>query len=285
MTGNRGSGFGIRDHGMFSTPGDIVFKKLRIAVLLYILVFVTVGQLLDRWRARDWDRSLWVNVYPVNAAGSESTAKFIDSLPPDAYATVERYFDAQAEAYALPLEQPFRFLVAPQLDRQPPPIPDKPGMLSVIVWSLKMRWFVTRLGFSSDLPRPDITLFAIYHDADSEVILDRSTALQKGMIAVANLFGSSAARGTNQMIIAHELLHTLGATDKYDLSSGLPAFPIGYADPNQVPLYPQTRAEIMAGRVPVRDGEAHIAASLGQVTIGHATAFEIGWSKSLETID
>ena len=83
MTRNHGYGFAIREHALSSTSGDAVFKKLRIAVLLYILVFVAVGQLLDRWRARDWDRSLWVNVYPVNAAGSESTAKFIDSLAPN----------------------------------------------------------------------------------------------------------------------------------------------------------------------------------------------------------
>lgn len=285
MTGNRGSGIWIREHACSSTSGDAVFKKLRIAVLLYILVFVAVGQLLDRSRARDWDRSLWVNVYPVNANGSESTASFIDSLPPDAYATVESYFEGQAETYGLALEQPFRLRVAPRLDQHLPAIPDNPGMLSVIGWSLKMRWFVTRLGFSSDLPRPDITLFAIYHDADSNVTLDRSTALQKGMIAVANLFGSNASRGTNQMIIAHELLHTLGATDKYDLSSGLPAYPIGYADPGQLPLYPQTRAEIMAGRIPVRDGEAHIPPSLSRVMIGRKTAFEIGWSASDSSVD
>ena len=97
MTGNHGRVGAIEEHGISLTSGDAVLKKLRIAVLLYILVFVAAGQLLDRWRARDWDRPLWVNVYPVNANGSESTARFIDSLPPDAYATVERYFDGQAE--------------------------------------------------------------------------------------------------------------------------------------------------------------------------------------------
>jgi hypothetical protein len=262
-----------------------VFKKLRIAVLLYVLIFVATGQLLERWRARDWDNSLWINLYPVNGSGSESIDGFIDSLDADAFESVESFFDKQAKKYGLGLERPFRIRIAPPLDRDLPAVPQGAGMLSVVVWSLKMRWLVTRLNFSSDLPDPDITLFAIYHDADSEVVLDRSTALQKGMIAVANLFGSQAARGTNQMIIAHELLHTLGATDKYDLVTGLPAYPAGFADPGQVPLYPQSRAELMAGRIPASERAAEIAPSLGHVAIGPATALEIGWTESLASVD
>ena len=45
--------------------------------------------------------------------------------------------------------------------------------------------------------------------------------------------------GGNDMVIAHELLHTLGATDKYDPVNNAPRFPDGYGDPQQMPLYPQ----------------------------------------------
>jgi len=34
-------------------------------------------------------------------------------------------------------------------------------------------------------------------------------------------------------VIAHELLYTLNATDKYDLNTGLPIFPNGYAEPER----------------------------------------------------
>jgi hypothetical protein len=285
VTRNRGTGLTIREHADSPAAGSSVFKKLRIAFLLYILVFVAVGQLLDTWRSRDWDNSLWINLYAVNASGSESVARYIDSLQPDAFETVERFFDAQADGFGLALERPFRIRVARPLDRDLPALPQDAGMFSVIVWSLRMRWFVMRLDFSGDLPSPDITLFAIYHDADSDVTLDRSTALRKGMIAVANLFGSPAAHSTNQMIIAHELLHTLGASDKYDPATGLPVFPRGFADPDQEPLYPQARAELMAGRVPMSKHAAEIPPSLGQVVIGPETAFEIGWSSSLESVD
>ena len=50
------------------------------------------------------------------------------------------------------------------------------------------------------------------------------------------------------MVIAHEILHTLGASDKYDLATLAPLYPGGYAEPERDPLYPQSFAEIMAGR-------------------------------------
>ena len=43
-----------------------------------------------------------------------------------------------------------------------------------------------------------------------------STGLQKGMLGVVNAFASADQEGSNAVVIAHELLHTFGATDKYD---------------------------------------------------------------------
>ena len=72
--------------------------------------------------------------------------------------------------------------------------------------------------------------------------------MQKGLIGVVHAFAQRQMAGTNNIVITHELLHTLGATDKYEPGSGAPLFPIGFADPSQKPLYPQEAAEIMAGR-------------------------------------
>jgi len=141
-----------------------------------------------------------------------------------------------------------------------------------------MRWYVTRLHWSSDSPTPDVTLLAIYHDSEDGVALDRSTALRKGLIAMANLYAEPRAQGSNRMVIAHELLHTLGATDKYDLATGLPLYPQGYADPARSPRYPQAQAELMAGRIPLAADKAVQSRSLREVTIGPVTALEIGWT-------
>ena len=48
--------------------------------------------------------------------------------------------------------------------------------------------------------------------------------------------------GANDMIIAHELLHTVGASDKYDLASGAPLYPDRLRRPaTSSRSYPQER--------------------------------------------
>ena len=150
-------------------------------------------------------------------------------------------------------------------------------MLGTIWWSLEMRWLALKLGWQSGGPKPDIVAFAIYHDSAASAVLDRSTALRKGLIAVTNLFASRDARGSNQVVLAHELLHTLGATDKYARESNLPQFPDGFADPSVTPPLPQKKAELMAGRIPLDERHAATPESLRTVVVGRLTAEEIGW--------
>ena len=91
----------------------------------------------------------------------------------------------------------------------------------------------------------------------------------------ANAYASRRHAGANNVIIAHEFLHTLGATDKYDPGTGMPAYPLGYADPSREPRYPQTHAEIMGGRIPLAEDDAVIPKSLRYAVIGPQTATEI----------
>ena len=262
-----------------------MFKRFRIAILLYILLFVALGELLTKLRATDWNDTLWVVIYVVNGSGSDATEAYIDSLEADAFVAVERFFAEAAKKHGLAIERPFGIRVAGPLEATLPRVPDNPGTLDAIAFSLRMRWFATRLHWSIDGPAPDITVFAVYHDAAAGVALDRSTALRKGMLAVANLFASRPARGSNELVVAHELLHTLGATDKYDLTTGLPIYPLGFADPDRKPLYPQSSAELMAGRIPVDAHASRVPDSLRNVVIGRATAIEIGWADAGGTTD
>ena len=60
----------------------------------------------------------------------------------------------------------------------------------------------------------------------------------------------------------------------------MPRFPDGYADPDQRPATPQSRAEIMAGRIPLTPERADVPVSLRYVIVGPATAAEIGWLRT-----
>jgi hypothetical protein len=126
---------------------------------------------------------------------------------------------------------------------------------------------------------PDVRLFVIYYDPKRNDTLEHSLGLEKGRIGVVNAFASSTLAGSNNVVIAHELLHTLGATDKYDARTAQPRFPDGYARPDAKPRYPQRFAEIMGGRIPISASESAIAPSLNATVVGEATAREINWLK------
>jgi hypothetical protein len=102
--------------------------------------------------------------------------------------------------------------------------------------------------------------------------------MQKGLIGVVHAFALRPMAGSNSIVITHELLHTLGATDKYDPGTGAPLFPIGFADPDRKPLYPQDEAEIMAGRRAVSAQDVEMPEALRDVVVGPATALEIRWT-------
>ena len=109
--------------------------------------------------------------------------------------------------------------------------------------------------------------------------LENSVGLQKGMVGIVNGYASRRHRGTNNVIIAHEFLHTLGATDKYSAYDGQPIGPDGLGEPDRNPLYPQRVAEIMGGRIAVAEDDAIIPKSLKYAVIGGLTASEINLSE------
>jgi hypothetical protein len=257
-----------------------MFRKLRIAFLLYVLLFVAAGTYFARVRSTDWDDSLWVDVYAYTADASAAADAYVDALDDDQLGPIETFFSEQAASYGVALDRPFRLRLAGRLPQPPPEPPQSGSWLGVAVWSLKARWFAFRLNWENDGPTPDIVLFAAYHETSGNPRLDSSTALRKGLIAFANLYAARDMRGSNHVIVAHELLHTVGAMDKYDPTTNEPLYPHGIAEPDREPLLPQRKAEIMGGRIPLGPAELVIPKSLDQVVVGTTTAAEIGWPVS-----
>lgn len=254
-----------------------MFRTLRIALLLLVLVFVAANTWLDRVYSRDWDAPLYVALHPLNADGSNVTDTLMRAPDPQVLARLDTFFAEQAEQYALPLDRPLRFVWAPAMNQLPPLVPEGAGLLGIMGWSLKLRWYAWHAPDANG-PTATIRMFLLYHDPASQSVLPHSTGLEKGMVGIAHLFASSDMQRANDVIIAHEVLHTLGATDKYDPDTNLPRFPDGYADAEQSPLYPQRKAELMAGRIAISDQQAEQAGSLRDVVIGAMTAREIGWT-------
>ena len=144
-----------------------------------------------------------------------------------------------------------------------------------MLWSLKMRWWASDIADDQDRIKPDARIFVRYHTPHSDIELENSVGLQKGMVGIVNGYANRQYRGTNNVIIAHEFLHTLGATDKYSRGDGQPIDPDGLAEPDRTPLYPQRYAEIMGGRIALAEDDSVIPKSLKYAVIGPRTASEI----------
>jgi len=253
--------------------------NLRLALLLGVLLFVAVGAWLDRRRSRDWDTPLRVTVYLLTASDDEESRSYIAGIDNESFAQVENFLAEQADAYGLPLAEPMHVRVSRAAKRLPPDPGADPGVVSVVLWSLKLRWWAWRVAAADPLPPPDIQVFAIYYPGVSGQPLPDSLGLSKGLVVVARLFASGGAEDSNQVVVLHEVLHTLGATDKYDPRNGLPRVPDGLGDPAQDPRYPQTQGEIMAGRIATSASSAELPESLADMVVGPTTAREIGWTR------
>lgn len=251
-------------------------RVIRIALLLFVLATVAQWAWIERQRVTDWAHPLRVVVYPIDADGTEQSSAYLAGLDRDVLVEIEVFLAHEAARYGLKLARPVELDIGPRVRRQPPDIPKQSGMLAALSWSLRMRFWAWR---HDDYPgpKPHVRLFVVYHDPARSPRLGHSTGLAKGMIGVVHVFAAKAQERVNNVVIAHELLHTFGASDKYDYATNMPRFPEGYADPAANPRFPQRHAEIMAGRRPVSMFEAEIPTSLGETLIGAATAAEIHW--------
>ena len=182
---------------------------------------------------------------------------------------------ARRRATARSLEEPVRVELGLPIAEQPPPLGESPKLPEIMWWSLKMRWWAAHVASDQERIRPDVRLFVRYHSPDTLLPLENSVGVQKGMYGIVNAYASRRLETRNNVVIAHEFLHTLGASDKYQPGTGLPLAPHGLAEPERQPLYPQTHAEIMGGRIALSAHEAEIPKSLRYAIIGPQTAAEI----------
>jgi len=255
-----------------------MFKILRILVLLLILISVWGTYRIQQTVAEDWSGVVTIKVIPVIADDKPSTQRFVSKLKAKDFDEVSRYLISNAKPYKLDLTNVIELQLEPAIESIPPEVPESgSNFLSVALWSLRLRYWA----WQNETPDHEayfIRLYMLYQSPVGNAPLPHSTGLQNGLIGLVNARANSGSKKFHNVILTHELLHILGASDKYDLTTGEPLYPQGYL--NQQSRYPQRHAEIMARAKPFQDGSFEVAETLSRTRIGPITAQEISWDKT-----
>ncbi|MBX2879802.1 MAG: hypothetical protein KTR32_07715 [Granulosicoccus sp.] len=253
------------------------FSTIRTLLLLAVLLIVGFTSAHQRVYSRNWTQTLQVTVYPINGDGHLATDNYIQSLSDESFAAIGRWGQREANRHNLDLQIPFNVTLGPQIFDHPPELAADAHAIDVLFWGLRFRhWAWRATPDEGSLTR--IRMFVVYQSGEDDKPLRHSLGLQKGLMGLVYAFSRTSQSAQNNIVIAHELLHTVGAIDKYN-ALGIPKQTIGYANPARRPLFPQRYAEIMAGKIPTSPSSAYMAESLRSVVINPYTAFEINWLK------
>ena len=256
----------------------MTFRRIRILLLLGVLAAALSFTWLEQSMVRAWRVPLNVTVIPINGDGSPEASETIRALQASDFNDINAFLERETARYGVKQSPAMEVTLLPELKQKPPAPPRDGSVLKTVFWSLQLRGWVYQ---QSDAWLPQlgtIKLFVLYHAPQDGVALAHSLGLQKGLIGVVHAFADPGQTRQNNIVIAHELLHTLGATDKYD-AEGRPVYPQGYADPDLPQLMPRRAAEIMAGRLVNAAGRLVMPPSLEQCVIGAMTAHEINFDE------
>jgi hypothetical protein len=273
---------------MRSTPsglpgGGRFFYRLRVGVLLAILAGVAAYAALDRARRtarREWQRPLQVALVLLSEG----------AIDPAALAQLRTRIDPLEVALQTEFARyggnfrPIRFRVfGPATEPEAPPhAPDEPSLLDAIRLSLALGRFARASDRVLGVNATDFDgrIYARLRAPKSiRQALVEGLGEDGGRIAITNIELSDDSVDFGLFVVAHELFHLLGASDRYG-PDGDALLPEGLGEPRLEPLYPQRSVEIMArGRV-LAPGQEVPPADLGELRVGERTAREIGWFRS-----
>lgn len=248
---------------------------IRISLLLVVLAVVSFTSTHQRVYTRSWNQTLQVTVFPINGDGHLSTQDYIKDLTDSSFSSINRWGVREAKRYDLDLNTPFAVHLGPQIALPPPTFPVNANAVDVVLWGLRFRYWAWRNTPDDGAELTRVRMFVVYQTGDTAP-LQHSLGMQKGLMGLVYAFSLPSQSAQNNIVIAHEMLHTVGAGDKYS-AYGNPLNPQGYANVLRKPLYPQRYAEIMAGQIPTSPYTSYMAESLRSTMINQYTASEINW--------
>lgn len=257
------------------------FFYVRVAVLLTILLFVLGYAWRDfrsRSRRNEWSRPLSVAFVVVAPEPLEDGVRprllsrevVLEQKLAD---EMRRYDDRTTVPILVEVIGPL------SLSLDPPPPPRNGGILEAARYAWDLNRFTSAVDDHAKLDTRlyDSRIYIVARPKVSErVKMIEGASQDGGRIGVVACEIDEQSVDFTLFVATHELFHTLGATDKYG-PDRLPLAPDGLAEPTLAPLYPQRKAELMAGTRALSPVLASLPLSLDELAVGELTAREIGW--------
>jgi len=189
------------------------------------------------------------------------------------------WFQREYKRYGGTMEQALELSIFGPFDEmEPPPMPPGPDMKfssRFIEYKKFKSWFTSfNNRHKLDLAEFDSVIYVHFVGGEFDGFME-TYGSRHDDVTLINCYLDFALAEIDIMLVIHELMHLLNAKDHYD-ENFLPINPEGFAQPFELPLYPQTFAEIMAGRIPRSESSAQNIRSIRDLRVGIYTAFEIG---------
>jgi hypothetical protein len=267
--------------GVAPTRPRLTFRRARIAVLLALLATTTAwaaGVELRRHARARWERPVEVGVVILDRDGAVDARQWRRGLE-----ELAAHLHGERTRCGSPGFPPFRFtVVAPLRWERPLPLSPPTDGAADRAWHALELWRELRAvdaaaGTAGE--RWDVRVYVVAVRVPGwDGSFAEGVGAQNGELVIVR----GSAQGDLSMplqVIGHELLHTVGASDKYD-EAGHALVPAGLADPDAVPRFPQRHAEWMAGEVALAPGAGRLPGSLTDLRVGPVTAREIGWTRA-----
>jgi hypothetical protein len=251
---------------------------LRVGFLLGVLVFVALyawKDVHDRRERNEFSRTLEVGLVLVTDGTLDP--RDVELLKRRVPVLEERLKQA-FESYRGSELEPFTFVVSgPVPLEEPLPVPAE-GLVAAVRYAYQLHRFTRDVDARAAVSRGELDsrIYLVLRSPSEDGIVEGMSE-QGGRIGIALAELDPSTTDLALFVAAHELFHTLGATDKYDPTTGRAILPDGLAEPGRLPRVPQRYVEVMARNRPIAPGREVRPESLDELWVGKKTAREIGW--------
>jgi len=157
------------------------FKNIRIVILLLILAISAIYTKEQRINTTSWYKPIEVTIFPINGDNNIDTEQYIQQLSIKDFQDIDSFFIRNAEKYQLIVSEPINTTLGSTIFSHPPMAPEKDSsILSVIFWSLKLRYWAYKNTPDNKSNTNRIRLYVLYHQIqENGQAIAHSLGLQK----------------------------------------------------------------------------------------------------------